>query len=610
LATDPHPLSVTYALTLPAIKGRGANAASATVDLDYNLNGVEAKWRSKNVYSAEGWDGWFPHVDSEVNQAFTTESASHRKLLNLVSRPGVLQFRSQLMLPAGKSTVRFQRNAPFHATIGSDPAVPKANAHGWFVAELRVASDGQPKLLELDLETGSTKNPIFHASCFTEYDPTMRPLPFSFFLLPWAAPYQPLKMPEGPGPDLAGGDWQRGKTLFTSEQLKCGTCHKIRGEGKEIGPDLSNLIHRDAASVLRDIKEPGASINPDYVAYKVTLRNGGELTGFVRAQSENAVRVVDADGKETVAPRADIKEMQPSSVSLMPVGLLEGLKDGQVRDLLAYLLIAEAPKQKMETPPLRSRAEVEAVLAKSTQPNSSPNLRALSITLVASKQDHGPGEHDYPAWQTNWVKLLKQAPNVNASTAWEWPTAEQFKQADVIVFYYWNHNWSPERYRDMDGFLARGGGLVILHSACSADKEPEPLAERIGLSAQPQRVKYRHGPLDLKIVTAADHPITRGLTQIHFVDETYWPMVGDASKVEVLATAEEEGKPWPMLWTFQKGKGRVFASILGHYSTTFDDPLFRVLVLRGLAWAAGEPTERFEKLATVGLTFAGEAKTK
>ena len=151
---------------------------------------------------------------------------------------------------------------------------------------------------------------------------------------------------------------------------------------------------------------------------------------------------------------------------------------------------------------------------------------------------------------------------------------------------------------------------MILHSACIADKEPEPLAERIGLSAQPQRVKYRHGPLDLKIVTAADHPITHGLTQIHFVDETYWPMVGDASKVEVLATAEEEGKPWPMLWTFQKGKGRVFASILGHYSTTFDDPLFRVLVLRGLAWAAGEPTERFEKLATVGLTFAGEAKTK
>ncbi|HYV28031.1 MAG TPA: c-type cytochrome, partial [Candidatus Eisenbacteria bacterium] len=451
LTTDPHPLSVTYALTMPAIKGRGANAASAIVDLDYNLNGVEAKWRSKNVFSSEGWDGcWFPHIDSEVNQAFTAQSTWHRMLSKIAEKPGVLTLRSQIKLPPGKVTLRFQRNAPFHAIMGSATSVPNANAHGWFLAELKVPSDGQPQPIELELETGSTRAPIFHASYFTESDPTLRPLPFSFFLLPWAAPYQPLKMPEGPGPDLAGGDWQRGKTLFTSEQLKCGACHKVRGEGKETGPDLSNLIHRDAASVLRDIKEPNASINPDYVAYKVTLKNGGELTGFVRAQSGNAVRVVDADGKETVAPRANIKEMQPSSVSLMPVGLLEGLREGQVRDLLTYLLIAEPPKPKMETPPRRTRAEVEAILAvaaavkKRTEvdpkPSPPPHVggyssipRVLKLVLVASKQDHGPGEHDYPAWQTNWTKLLNQVTNVNVATAWEWPGTEQFKQADVMV---------------------------------------------------------------------------------------------------------------------------------------------------------------------------------
>ena len=49
-----------------------------------------------------------------------------------------------------------------------------------------------------------------------------------------------------------------------------------------------------------------------------------------------------------------------------------------------------------------------------------------------------------------------------------------------------------------------------------------------------------------------------------------------------------------MVWTFQKGKGRVFASIMGHYTWTFDDPLFRILALRGLAWAAGEPVHRFD----------------
>ena len=55
-----------------------------------------------------------------------------------------------------------------------------------------------------------------------------------------------------------------------------------------------------------------------------------------------------------------------------------------------------------------------------------------------------------------------------------------------------------------------------------------------------------------------------------------------------------------MMWTFQNGKGRVFASILGHYTWTLEDPLFRVIALRGLAWAAGEPAGRFEKSVTAG----------
>ena len=85
--------------------------------------------------------------------------------------------------------------------------------------------------------------------------------------------------------------------------------------------------------------------------------------------------------------------------------------------------------------------------------------------------------------------------------------------------------------------------------------------------------------------------------RIHFLDEPYWPMIGDVAKIDVLATVNLEGEDRPMIWTFQKGKGRVFASILGHYTWTHEDPLFSVIALRGLAWAAGEPVGRFEKLA-------------
>jgi type 1 glutamine amidotransferase len=225
------------------------------------------------------------------------------------------------------------------------------------------------------------------------------------------------------------------------------------------------------------------------------------------------------------------------------------------------------------------------------------------LVLVSGPKDHGPGEHDYPAWQKSWKHLLGKAEGVRVETAGGWPDHDQWRRADLIVFYFWNHSWTAERYKELDAFLAHGGGVVVLHAAMIADKEPEKLAERFGLAAQPVRTKYRHGPLELVVAVDANHPITRGLTKVRFVDETYWPPVGDTKRVEVLATAVEEGKPWPMLWTYTIGKGRVCCSVLGHYAWTFDDPLFRLMVLRGMAWAAGESAHRFEPLTVEGVTL-------
>ena len=53
----------------------------------------------------------------------------------------------------------------------------------------------------------------------------------------------------------------------------------------------------------------------------------------------------------------------------------------------------------------------------------------------------------------------------------------------------------------------------------------------------------------------------------------------------------------------QANGGRVFVSIMGHYTWTFDDPLFRTLLLRGIAWSAHEPVDRFNNLIEAGLTI-------
>ena len=84
------------------------------------------------------------------------------------------------------------------------------------------------------------------------------------------------------------------------------------------------------------------------------------------------------------------------------------------------------------------------------------------------------------------------------------------------------------------------------------------------------------------------------------MDESYWNLVGDPASIEVIGSGVEDGPPRPLFWTRRAGKGRLFVSIPGHYSWTFDDPLFRLILLRGMAWSAGESVDRFNELTTLG----------
>ena len=297
--------------------------------------------------------------------------------------------------------------------------------------------------------------------------------------------------------------------------------------------------------------------------------------------------------------------------------------------LASGLLAAEAPKP-------RSRSEVEAVLAKAPKPPARRKLRELNVVLVAFKKDHGPNEHDYPLWQKRWAVLLggkkagqekqvnlygpapkaKQkrtlagAVKVQVSTAYGWPSKEQFKKADLIAAFCYVQ-WDEQKLEDLEELLSRGGGFVILHPAVIIPKGKDisgQVAKLIGLAWEYDYTRWRHGPIELKIA-APDHPICLGLPKtIHFLDEAYWPLKGDLSKVTVLATSNEtiskdsqQTKPEPMFYAYKYGKGRVFSCILGHYTWTFDDPYFRILLLRGMAWAAGESPYRFDRLLLRGV---------
>jgi type 1 glutamine amidotransferase len=257
-----------------------------------------------------------------------------------------------------------------------------------------------------------------------------------------------------------------------------------------------------------------------------------------------------------------------------------------------------APLETSGEPPARSLKEVQAALKGRNQESGvRAQQRRLQIVLAAGPKDHGPGEHDYPLWQKRWEKLLRLADNVEVSTTIGWPRPEHFQKSDVIVLYSNNPGWSAEHGPELDAFLNRGGGLVLLHYAVDGHTNVNELSQRIGLAWRGGASKFRHGPIDLEL---GDHPLAAGLGKLHFVDESYWQLVGDEKNIQLLASGLEEGKPRPLIWTREQGRGRVFVSILGHYTWTFDDPLFRVLILRGISWSAHEPMDRLSELTTIG----------
>jgi len=95
-------------------------------------------------------------------------------------------------------------------------------------------------------------------------------------------------------------------------------------------------------SVLQDIIEPSAKINPDHVSYIITTTSGDTVSGLVRQEGDQLI-VLEGIDKQTKIARADVKEIRPSKISLMPEGYKE-LGEKKLRDLLLFLTEEAPPK--------------------------------------------------------------------------------------------------------------------------------------------------------------------------------------------------------------------------------------------------------------------------
>ena len=130
------------------------------------------------------------------------------------------------------------------------------------------------------------------------------------------------------------GSATRGRELFTKN---CGVCHKLKGEGREIGPDLAMTATRDTDWLLTAILDPNAAVEARYLGYTAETKSGREFTGIITAETPNNLVLRGADGTEETILRTDLKQLLGSGLSLMPEGMESALKPQDMADLLAFI---------------------------------------------------------------------------------------------------------------------------------------------------------------------------------------------------------------------------------------------------------------------------------
>ena len=137
--------------------------------------------------------------------------------------------------------------------------------------------------------------------------------------------------------NIPNGDMERGRVLFFGKAI-CSTCHTIGPEGGKLGPDLTSIQRdRSAHDLLEAIVYPSAGFVREYETYLIKTKTN-EYTGIIREKAPDAVLLGTSPQTSIRIPRSEILSMKIVDVSMMPPGLDKLLTDGEMADLMAFIL--------------------------------------------------------------------------------------------------------------------------------------------------------------------------------------------------------------------------------------------------------------------------------
>jgi len=139
------------------------------------------------------------------------------------------------------------------------------------------------------------------------------------------------------------GDVAAGAEVF-AKQGTCIKCHRVSGQGVEVGPDLSeigNKLSREALYV--SILDPSAGVSHNYETYLLVTNDGLSANGILVSKTADSVTLKNSEGVEQSFPQSDIDELVKLDISLMPSDLQKNLTADDLVNLVEYLTTLKKP---------------------------------------------------------------------------------------------------------------------------------------------------------------------------------------------------------------------------------------------------------------------------
>jgi len=134
------------------------------------------------------------------------------------------------------------------------------------------------------------------------------------------------------------GDAENGAKIFRRDTTGCIKCHQVRGEGRDLGPALTEIGTKLPKEALYEaILDPSAGISFGFEAWQLQLKSGDEAYGLKASETADEVAIKDINGIVTRYKRADIVSMQQMKLSIMPAGLQQTMTTQELVDLVEYL---------------------------------------------------------------------------------------------------------------------------------------------------------------------------------------------------------------------------------------------------------------------------------